>query len=164
MFGFYRAAYTPKRHPRHQVARQNSLRPLRAQILCGALFCSIITLSLSSPAQQRGAQQSSKDSQAANATPSSASIENGKRLYTNDGCYECHGRAAQGALSSGPRIGPNPAALGFFVAYIRHPSGQMPPYTEKVISDAELNDIHQYLKSLPPAPALQGIPILNSGK
>jgi mono/diheme cytochrome c family protein len=163
MFGFYRATYTPKCHPRHQAARQNSLRPLRAQILCGALFCGIVTLSLTSSAQQSHAQQQSPKDSKQGSTPSS-SIENGKRLYANDGCYECHGRAAQGALSSGPRIGPSPVALGFFVAYIRHPSGQMPPYTEKVISDAELNDIHQYLKSLPPAPALQGIPILNSGK
>jgi ubiquinol-cytochrome c reductase cytochrome c subunit len=113
-------------------------------------------------AQQSGAQQSTKNPKATNTTP--AGVENGKRLYTNDGCYQCHGRAGQGALSSGPRIGPNPPALGFFVAYVRHPSGQMPPYTEKVISDAELNDIHEYLKSLPSAPAVQSIPILNSGK
>jgi mono/diheme cytochrome c family protein len=161
MFGFIRAIDTRKCHPSHQAARQNSLRPLRAQILCG-LFCAIVGLSLPSLAQQSGAQHSPKDSKEPNAT--SASTENGKRLYTNDGCYECHGRAGQGALSSGPRIGPNAPALGFFVAYIRHPSGQMPPYTEKVISDAELKDIYEYLKSLPPAPALQSIPILNSGK
>lgn len=162
MFGHYRATHTPKCRPRHQVVRQNSLHPLLAQILCGALFGAIVALSLPSLAQQRGAQRSPKDSKKAS-TPAS-SIENGKSLYAKDGCYECHGRAAQGALSSGPRVGPNPPALGFFVAYIRHPSGQMPPYTEKVISDAELNDIHEYLKSLPPAPALQSIPILNSGK
>jgi ubiquinol-cytochrome c reductase cytochrome c subunit len=134
----------------------------KSPILCSALFCGVVTVSLSSMAQQSGAQQSTKNPKATNTTP--ASVENGKRLYTNDGCYECHGRAGQGALSSGPRIGPNPPALGFFVAYVRHPSGQMPPYTEKVISDAELNDIHEYLKSLPPAPAVQSIPILNSGK
>lgn len=162
MFGFIRAIDTLKCHPSQQTTRQNSLRPLPAQILCAALFCAIVGLSLPSLTQQSGAQQSPKDSKQANAT--SASIENGNRLYTNDGCYECHGRAGQGALSSGPRIGPNAPALVFFVAYIRHPSGQMPPYTEKVISDAELNDIYDYLKSLPPAPALQSIPILNSGK
>ena len=134
----------------------------KSPILCSALFCGVVTVSLSYMAQQSGAQQSTENPKATNTTP--ASVENGKRLYTNDGCYECHGRAGQGALSSGPRIGPNPPALGFFVAYVRHPSGQMPPYTEKVISDAELNDIHEYLKSLPPAPAVQSIPILNSGK
>jgi mono/diheme cytochrome c family protein len=131
-------------------------------ILCSALFCAVVTASLSSMAQQGRAQQSTKNPKATNTTP--ASVANGNRLYANDGCYECHGRAGQGALSSGPRIGPNPPALGFFVAYVRHPSGQMPPYTEKVISDAELNDIHEYLKSLPSAPAVQSIPILNSGK
>lgn len=135
---------------------------LKSPILCSALFCAVVTASLSSMAQRSAAQQSTKNPKATNTTP--ASIENGKRFYTNDGCYECHGRAGQGALSSGPRIGPNPPALGFFVAYVRHPSGQMPPYTEKVISDGELNDIHEYLKSLPSAPAVQSIPILNSGK
>lgn len=160
MFGFFRAA---KCHPRHQAARKNSQRPVRAQILCGALFCAIVTFSLTSLAQQSHTQQQSPKDSKEGSAPSS-SIENGQRLYTNDGCYECHGRAAQGALSSGPRIGPQPAALGFFISYIRHPSGQMPPYTEKVISDAELNDIHEYLKSLPPDPTLQSIPILNSGK
>jgi mono/diheme cytochrome c family protein len=134
----------------------------KSPILCRALFCAVVTASLSSMAQRSGAQQSTKNPKATNTTP--ASIENGKRFYTNDGCYECHGRAGQGALSSGPRIGPNPPALGFFVAYVRHPSGQMPPYTEKVTSDRELNDIHEYLKSLPSAPAVQSIPILNSGK
>ena len=162
MFGFIRAIDTLKRHPPHQTARRHSLAASLSRILCGALFCAIVGLSLPSLAQQSGAQQSPKDSKAASAT--SARVENGKRLYMKDGCYECHGRAGQGALSSGPRIGPNPPALGFFVAYIRHPSGQMPPYAEKVISDMELNDIHEYLKSLPPAPALQSIPILNSGK
>ena len=132
-------------------------------VLCSALFCAVVTVSLSSMAQQSGAQQSTKNPKATNTT-TPAGVENGKRLYTNDGCYQCHGRAGQGALSSGPRIGPNPPALGFFVAYVRQPSGQMPPYTEKVISDAELNDIHEYLKSLPSAPAVQSIPILNSGK
>jgi mono/diheme cytochrome c family protein len=164
MYGFVRARGTPRCYTARRAARQNSRSASLWQVLCGALFCSIVTLSLSSLAQQRGALQSSKGSKAANTTSSSASIENGKRRYTNDGCYECHGRAGQGALSSGPRIGPNPAALGFFIAYIRHPSGQMPPYTEKVICDAELNDIHEYLKSLPPAPALQNIAILDSGK
>jgi mono/diheme cytochrome c family protein len=134
----------------------------KSPILGSALFCAVVTVSLSSMAQQSGAQQSTKNPKATRTTP--ASVENGKRLYMKDGCYECHGRAGQGALSSGPRIGPNPPALGFFVAYVRHPSGQMPPYTEKVTSDAELNDIHEYLKSLPSAPAVESIPILNSGK
>ena len=30
--------------------------------------------------------------------------DNGKKLYVGDGCYECHGRAAQGGSGSGPRL------------------------------------------------------------
>ena len=33
--------------------------------------------------------------------------ENGKKVFTKDGCYECHGREGQGAAQgAGPRIGP----------------------------------------------------------
>ena len=45
--------------------------------------------------------------------------------------------------------------------YIRHPTGQMPPYTSKVISDSELADIYAYLKSQPTPPSGKSIPLLN---
>jgi mono/diheme cytochrome c family protein len=87
--------------------------------------------------------------------------ENGKRLFTNYGCYQCHGREAQGG-AGGPRIGPNPIPFAAFSRYIRQPGGQMPPYTDKVVSDAELADIHAFLRSLPqPRPARE-IPLLNN--
>jgi hypothetical protein len=37
----------------------------------------------------------------------------------------------------------------------------MPPYTAKVVSDAELTDIRAFLASLPEPPPLKSIPILN---
>lgn len=87
--------------------------------------------------------------------------ENGKRLFTNYGCYQCHGREAQGG-AGGPRIGPNPIPLQALIRYVRQPGGQMPPYTDKVVSDAELTDIHAFLRSLPqPRPARE-IPLLNN--
>ena len=91
----------------------------------------------------------------------SANVEKGKRLYMSYGCYECHGREGQGSLYAGARIGPRPIALPLFVRYVRQPAGQMPPYTAKVVSDAELADIHAFLNSLPlPVPA-KSIPLLN---
>jgi ubiquinol-cytochrome c reductase cytochrome c subunit len=86
-------------------------------------------------------------------------VENGKRLFTAVGCYQCHGRAAQGG-AAGPRLGPKVIALPAFVIYVRHPAGAMPPYTTKVISDAELTDIHAYIKTMPPPAKVEDTPLL----
>jgi mono/diheme cytochrome c family protein len=86
-------------------------------------------------------------------------VQNGKKLFTSYGCYECHGRAAQGGV--GPRLGPNPLPFAAFSAYVRHPSGTMPPYTAKVATDHDLADIHAYLASLPASPKAKDIPLLN---
>jgi len=72
---------------------------------------------------------------------------NGKRLYEQFGCYNCHGRQGQGS-TAGPRIGPRPMAAAALIAYVRRPSGQMPPFTDKVISDAQLNDIRAFLAAV----------------
>ena len=82
-------------------------------------------------------------------------IARGKTLFARVGCYECHGYAGQGG-AAGPRIAarlPYPA----FAAYVRHPGREMPPYTAKVLSDADLAAIYAYVSALPappsPAPA-----------
>jgi mono/diheme cytochrome c family protein len=90
---------------------------------------------------------------------SAGNAERGKTLFTNDGCYECHGRAAQGGV--GPRLGPDPLPLTFIEKYVRHPTGQMPPYTVKTVSDRDLADIYAFLKSLPESPKAKDIPLLN---
>jgi len=86
--------------------------------------------------------------------------DNGKRLYTADGCYECHGRQAQGG-AAGPRLGPPRIPFEALKVYVRHPAGAMPPYTAKVISDAELGDIYAFLKTVPAPPTVKTIPLLN---
>jgi mono/diheme cytochrome c family protein len=83
------------------------------------------------------------------ATAPTGNAENGKRLFMKDGCYQCHGREGQGSNMSGPRIAPNPPPLEVILGYVRKPSGEMPPYTAKVISDQELTDIYAYLQSRP---------------
>src|SRR5271170_1507760 len=85
---------------------------------------------------------------------------NGKRLYTADGCYECHGRQAQGG-AAGPRLGPPRIPFEALKIYVRRPTGAMPPYTAKVISDAELSDIYAFLKTIPAPPAVKTVPLLN---
>jgi mono/diheme cytochrome c family protein len=86
-------------------------------------------------------------------------VQNGKRLYLKDGCYECHGYAGQGG--AGARLAPRVLSAANLIKYVRHPAGSMPPYTNRVVSDAELTDIRAFLASLPEPPPLKSIPILN---
>ena len=72
--------------------------------------------------------------------------QRGKELFVKIGCYQCHGYEAQGA-STGPRLGPEPVALARFVAYVRKPTGEMTPYTAKVLSDAQLADIYAFVST-----------------
>ena len=84
--------------------------------------------------------------------------QNGKKLFTSFGCFECHGHQAQGTPAGGPRLGPNPISFAGLLKYVRQPTGQMPPFTTKVVSDAELADIYAYLQSLPQPPKVDSIP------
>ena len=86
--------------------------------------------------------------------------KNGRKLFAADGCYQCHGYEAQGATPTGPRLGPRPIAFAQFQKYVRTPTGQMPPYTEKSIPAKDLADIYAFLQSLPAPPAADGIAIL----
>jgi ubiquinol-cytochrome c reductase cytochrome c subunit len=89
-------------------------------------------------------------------TTAPGNAENGRKLYTQYGCYQCHGREAQGG-PAGPRIGPNPLTLPAFIRYVRAPRGEMPPYTEKLVKgDQDFADIHAFLSSrAAPPPASQ---------
>jgi mono/diheme cytochrome c family protein len=94
--------------------------------------------------------------------PANANIQNGQKLYNSFGCYECHGYQGQGALQTGgSRIGPPQIPFSGFVAYVRQPYGQMPPYTAKAVSDAQLADIYSFLQSRPRGQPSKSIPLLN---
>lgn len=84
----------------------------------------------------------------------------GKKLFVSYGCYQCHGREAQGSSSTGPRLGPRPIAFTAFSRYVRRPTGQMPPYTTKVVSDTDMANIYAYVQTRTPPPAVQSIPLL----
>jgi len=92
--------------------------------------------------------------------PPAGNTQNGKKLFTSYGCFECHGHQAEGTLVGGPRLGPNPISFPAFSQFIRHPTGQMPPFTIKVTSDADLADIYAFLQSLPQPPKVDSIPAL----
>jgi mono/diheme cytochrome c family protein len=85
--------------------------------------------------------------------------ENGKKLYAAAACYACHGYVGQGG-SAGPRLGPPAVSFAAFVSALRHPREDMPPYTAKVLSDAQVADIYAHVKTFPEPPALNTIPVL----
>ena len=85
--------------------------------------------------------------------------ERGAALYRQTGCYQCHANEGQGG-AQGPRVGPDPPTLARFTWYVRNPSGAMPPYTDVVITDQDLADIHAFLKSRPQPSAVENIPLL----
>ena len=93
------------------------------------------------------------------ATPA-GNAGNGKALFMKAGCYECHDQQGQGGAGTGPRLAPNPIAYSAFTHQCRQPVNEMPPYTSKVVSDAELADIYAYLLSIPMPPAASSIPLL----
>lgn len=83
-------------------------------------------------------------------------IEKGRLGFVKTGCAQCHGREAQGSPTTGPRLGPNGLPYAAFARYVRAPRLQMPPYTEKILSDADLADLYAFVQSRPKAtsPAL----------
>ncbi len=88
--------------------------------------------------------------------------QRGKALFVSDGCYQCHGLVGQGAAQTGaPRIGPPPIPIAAFAAYIRHPANNMPPYTAKVVPDADVADIYAFLQSIKTPTPAKDIPLLN---
>jgi mono/diheme cytochrome c family protein len=124
-------------------------RSLATSVLAFALYFGSICLRVADAAQESKAT----DTPAGNA-------ENGKRVFNKNGCYECHGREGQGSTMTGPRIAPNPVPFDVLSRYVRKPTGEMPPYTAKVVSDQELADIYSFLQSRPRPPAAKDIPIL----
>ena len=89
-----------------------------------------------------------------------ASAEQGKVAYVKHGCWQCHGFAAQGAVT-GPKLAPDPMPLAALSALVRFTNGPMPPYQKAILSDEDLADIHAWLQSLPKAPDYKSIPLLN---
>src|SRR2546427_4368618 len=81
----------------------------------------------------------------------------GKDLYLKYSCYACHGYDGHGG--AGARLVPMQMTVERFTAYVHNPR-QMPPYTEKILSDAQLADLFAYIKSLPVSPAAKDIPLL----
>ena len=86
-----------------------------------------------------------------------ANLQQGHELYLKYSCYACHGYDGHGG--AGARLVPISLSVTRFTAYVRNPR-RMPPYTDKVLSDAQLADLFAYIKSLPTSPSADQIPLL----
>jgi len=87
---------------------------------------------------------------------------NGKTLYQQVGCYQCHGLAGQGAQPTGPRLSRTELPFEGFLLQLRHPQSQMPPYEAAVLSDQDATDIFAYVRQMPAPRDPKSIPLLKS--
>jgi mono/diheme cytochrome c family protein len=90
--------------------------------------------------------------------------DNGKKLYRETGCYQCHGLAGQGAMATGPRLSRTAFAFDGFLNQLRHPASQMPPYETAILSDRDAADIYAYLRQMPAPRDPNSIPQLKAAR
>jgi mono/diheme cytochrome c family protein len=83
---------------------------------------------------------------------------NGKTLFEQVGCYQCHGYVGQGG-AAGPRLIP---AMAYepFELQLRMPRFVMPPYREAVLSAQQVADIYSYVVTFPKPPDPKSVPLL----
>ena len=92
------------------------------------------------------------------AQPPKGDAAKGKARFAAVGCYQCHSFVGQGG--AGARLAPNPIPYPVFLKYIREPKGQMPPYTNKYLTDQDVADIYAYMQSIPTPPDWKTLPEL----
>jgi len=87
----------------------------------------------------------------------------GKAAFTRYGCWQCHGYQGQGsvATSNGKVLAPDPLPWDTFSAFIRTSNTGMPPYSDKILPNGDLEDIYAYLSSIPKPTDAKTIPLLN---
>jgi ubiquinol-cytochrome c reductase cytochrome c subunit len=92
-----------------------------------------------------------------------ASVDNGKTAFVAHGCWQCHGFEGQGSVttSAGRVIADTQLPADAFAAYVRAPTGAMPPFGPEILSDSDLADIYAYLEARPKPQAAKDIPLLN---
>ncbi|HLH91550.1 MAG TPA: cytochrome c [Xanthobacteraceae bacterium] len=100
----------------------------------------------------------------ASAAVAPGSPEKGKTAFIVHGCFQCHGTVGQGsvATSRGKVLYDTQLPIEAFIGFVRGTNRAMPPYSEKILSDADLTDIYAYLESLPKPADYKMIPLLNN--
>jgi mono/diheme cytochrome c family protein len=95
----------------------------------------------------------------AQAPPPVGNVASGATAFTKVGCETCHGAQGRGT-AAGPSLAASVLPIKDFIAYVRKPSGTMPPQSPQVVPDATLIDIHAFVHQSQPgqAPAAQAAP------
>src|SRR5882672_1150042 len=70
-----------------------------------------------------------------------------RALFVSYGCYQCHGYEGQGGEAL--RIAPSAYPFEAFATRVRKPMNEMPAYAPEVLSDADLQGIYRYVRSIP---------------
>jgi len=92
------------------------------------------------------------------------SAEKGKAEFIQHGCWQCHGYEGQGsvATSGGRVLADTQMPFDAFKAYVRNPTGDMPPFHDQILPESDLADIYAYLESLPKPASPNDIPALHN--
>jgi ubiquinol-cytochrome c reductase cytochrome c subunit len=91
------------------------------------------------------------------------SASRGRALYNTVGCAQCHGTEGQGS-NAGLKLAPDPLPAEAIAQFIRATNTTMPPYSEAVLSDADVADIAAFLATIPASKPVARIPLLNALK
>lgn len=87
-------------------------------------------------------------------------VNNGKRLFTFNGCYQCHGTVGQGG-AAGARLAQTKLNQQEFINFVRNPPpSNMPPYRAKIMSDQELVDVYAFIRTFPEPLNPANVPLL----
>ena len=73
--------------------------------------------------------------------------ENGRRLYSYQGCIECHGPNAEGDI--GPMTAGLTVSFEEFLTQLRTPREEMDAYPPELLNEADAADLYAFLRSLP---------------
>jgi mono/diheme cytochrome c family protein len=128
---------------------------MKAMSVSGLVFVVALGFAVSTRAQEQtsGAKPAPQAAPAGNA-------DTGKKLWSSYGCWQCHGYEGQGG-AAGPRLAGRNLNFGYINGYVRKPTNQMPPYTEKVLPNTDLAHIsavagkHSALTEIGGPPKLQ---------
>ena len=85
--------------------------------------------------------------------------DKGKATFAKKGCWQCHGYEGQGG-AAGARLANTQLPEASLIALVRGSVSGMPPFSEKLISDADLSDVFAFLQSRPKPADPATIPLL----
>lgn len=94
-----------------------------------------------------GGVAASSGAKVARGGESDPQVAGGGALFGALDCGACHGHVGQGT-NAGPRLAGRDFSLKAFTYQLRRPMEEMPPYSEKVLDDAQVAQLHAYVSTL----------------